>query len=297
MLALIPRALIGLVALFAGLALFSPPEAFDSAVWGGGQRYIPWDCDGWTPIAAADRETGILETLAQNRGKTLYCGIDQSDTFSKAETWEVGEPRNERDDTVYWGDHGSFRGFTAPQEGWLTDGESGITGISIHRIFEFPREERRRRKKKPTPPPPPPLIYVNAQQWAYAQSTPDIIIPITAPDPEESGVEYKRSEEVSYDQEALNRDDPALAKARTALAGVAFEEQADAEQEVARILEPLFTPAAQWACQNKYAGSELAEVQFQPGAANHPVILQDGKYVFETGALDAHFYAICRVPA
>ena len=234
--------------------------------------------------------------MAQNRGKTLYCGIDQSDTFSKAETWEVGEPRNERDDTVYWGDHGSFRGFTAPQEGWLTDGESGVTGVSIHQIFEFPREERRRRKKKPTPPPPPPLIYVNAQQWAYAQSTPDIIIPITAPDPEESGVEYKRSEEVSYDQEALNRDDPALAKARTALAGVAFEEQEDAEQEVARILEPLFTPAAQWACQNKYAGSELAEVQFQPGAANHPVILQDGKYVFETGALDAHFYAICRVP-
>ena len=36
MLALIPRALIGLVALFAGLALFSPPEASDSAVWGGG---------------------------------------------------------------------------------------------------------------------------------------------------------------------------------------------------------------------------------------------------------------------
>ena len=234
--------------------------------------------------------------MAQNRGKTLYCGIDQSDTFSKAETWEVGEPRNERDDTVYWGDHGSFRGFTAPQEGWLTDGESGVTGISINRIFEFPREERRRRKKKKPTPPPPPLLYVNAQQWAYAQATPGIIIPITAPDPEESGVEYRRSNEVSYDHDALNRDDPAKAKARTALAGVAFEEQEDAEQAVARILEPLFRPGAQWACQNNYPGSELAEVQFQPGAANHPVILQDGKYVFETGALDAHFYAICRVP-
>ena len=264
---------------------------------GGGQRPIPWDCAGWTPIAAADRETGILETLAQNRGKTLYCGIDQSDTFTKAETWEVGAPRNERDDTVYWGDHGSFRGFTAPQEGWLTDGESGVTGISMDRVFEFPREERRRRKKKATPrPPPPPLIHVNAQQWAYAQSTPDIIIPITAPDPEESGVEYRRSYEGSYGSHGLTGDAPARVKARRELAKVSFEEQEDAEQEVARILAPLFRATAQWMCQGRYSGSELAEIQFQPGAANHPVILQDGKWVFYTEALDAHFFGICRVP-
>jgi len=29
----------------------------------------------------------------------------------------------------------------------LTDGESGVTGVSIDRIFEFPREERRRTKR------------------------------------------------------------------------------------------------------------------------------------------------------
>ena len=35
----------------------------------------------------------------------------------------------------------------AAQEGWLTEGESGVTGVSIDRIFEFPKEERRRTKR------------------------------------------------------------------------------------------------------------------------------------------------------
>ena len=111
-------------------------------------RSIPWDCADWQAFAHEDRTTAILETLAENRGKTLYCGIDQSDTFAKAETWEAGRDRNERDDTVYWGERGSFRGFIAAQEGWLTEGESGITGQSIATIFEFPKEERQRRRKK-----------------------------------------------------------------------------------------------------------------------------------------------------
>ena len=111
-------------------------------------RSIPWDCADWQAFAHDDRATAILESLAENRGKTLYCGIDQSDTFAKAETWEAGKDRNERDDTVYFGERGSFRGFIAAQEGWLTEGESGITGISIDRIFEFPREKKKRRKKK-----------------------------------------------------------------------------------------------------------------------------------------------------
>ena len=110
-------------------------------------RAIPWDCSDWQAFVHEDRTTAILESLAENRGKTLYCGIDQSDTFTKAETWAAGKDRNERDDTVYFGERGSFRGFIAAQEGWLTDGESGITGISIDRIFEFPREERRRTKR------------------------------------------------------------------------------------------------------------------------------------------------------
>ncbi len=115
-------------------------------------RSVPWDCSDWQAFAHDDRTTAILESLAENRGKTLYCGVDQSDTFTKAETWEAGKDRNERDDTVYFGERGSFRGFIAAQEGWLTEGESGITGISIDRIFEFPREEKKRRRKaaKPT---------------------------------------------------------------------------------------------------------------------------------------------------
>ena len=40
------------------------------------------------------------------------------------------------------GERGSFRGFIAAQEGWLTEGESGVTGVSIDRIFEFPRETK-----------------------------------------------------------------------------------------------------------------------------------------------------------
>ena len=114
-------------------------------------RSIPWDCSDWQAFAHDDRTTAILESLAENRGKTLYCGVDQSDTFTKAETWEAGRDRNERDDTVYFGERGSFRGFIAAQEGWLTDGESGITGISIDRIFEFPREPKKRRRKPPKP--------------------------------------------------------------------------------------------------------------------------------------------------
>ena len=110
-------------------------------------RSIPWDCSDWQAFAHADRTTAILESLAENRGKTLYCGIDQSDTFTKAETWEAGKDRNERDDTIYSGERGIFRGFIAAQEGWLTEGESGVTGVSIDRIFEFPREERRRTKR------------------------------------------------------------------------------------------------------------------------------------------------------
>ena len=111
-------------------------------------RAIPWDCTDWQAFAHADRTTAILESLAENRGKTLYCGIDQSDTFGKAETWAAGKDRNERDDTIYSGERGIFRGFIAAQEGWLTDGESGVTGVSIDRIFEFPREKKKRRRYK-----------------------------------------------------------------------------------------------------------------------------------------------------
>ena len=111
-------------------------------------RAIPWDCADWQAFAHADRTTAILESLAENRGKTLYCGIDQSDTFTKSETWAAGKDRNERDDTVYFGERGQFRGFIAAQEGWLTEGESGVTGVSIDRIFEFPREKRRVKRVK-----------------------------------------------------------------------------------------------------------------------------------------------------
>ena len=111
-------------------------------------RAIPWDCSDWQPFAHADRTTAILESLAENRGKTLYCGIDQSDTFGKAETWQAGKDRNERDDTVYFGERGQFRGFIAAQEGWLTEGESGITGQSVAVIFEFPKEPRRVKRVK-----------------------------------------------------------------------------------------------------------------------------------------------------
>ena len=110
-------------------------------------RAIPWDCSDWQAFAHSDRTTSILESLAENRGKTLYCGIDQSDTFSKAETWQAGKDRNERDDTIYYGERGIFRGFIAAQEGWMTDGESGVTGVSIDRIFEFPREKKKRRTR------------------------------------------------------------------------------------------------------------------------------------------------------
>ena len=138
-----PRLFITSIALFL---LLSAGYALTQAA-----RSIPWNCDDWQPYAHADRPTAILESLAENRGKTLYCGIDQSDTFAKAETWAAGKDRNERDDTVYYGERGSFRGFIAAQEGWLTEGESGITGQSTATIFEFPKEERKRRRKKYKP--------------------------------------------------------------------------------------------------------------------------------------------------
>ena len=130
-----------------GIALFLLLAAAGYGLTTIQARSIPWDCTDWQAFAHSDRTTAILESLAENRGKTLYCGVDQSDTFTKAETWEAGRDRNERDDTVYFGERGQFRGFIAAQEGYLTDGESGVTGVSIDRIFEFPREERRRTKR------------------------------------------------------------------------------------------------------------------------------------------------------
>ena len=133
--------------LMLGIALFLLLAAAGYGIATLQARSIPWDCADWQAFAHDDRTTSILESLAENRGKTLYCGIDQSDTFTKAETWEAGKDRNKRDDTVYYGERGQFRGFIAAQEGWLTEGESGVTGVSIDRIFEFPREERRRTKR------------------------------------------------------------------------------------------------------------------------------------------------------
>ena len=114
-------------------------------------RTIPWNCSDWQAApaiadAADARVSTILESLAANRGKTLYCAVDQSDTFTKTETWQAGKDRNERDDTIYQGQNGRFRGFLAAQEGYLTDGASGVTGISRDRIFEFPEEQRTRRR-------------------------------------------------------------------------------------------------------------------------------------------------------
>ena len=142
-------------------------------------RAIPWDCADWQAFAHSDRTMSILESLAENRGKTLYCGIDQSDTFAKAETWAAGRDRNERDDTVYFGERGQFRGFIAAQEGWLTEGESGVTGVSIDRIFEFPREPKKRRRK----PPKPNLVY----DREYPDSTLEVLLITTNPgDPGEA---------------------------------------------------------------------------------------------------------------
>ena len=119
------------------------------------RRFIRWDCSDWQPhpaVADADNElaSSILETLAANRGKTLYCGLDQSDTWTKRQVYDNAHRHNDRDRTQYDGSQGQgrFRGFTAGQEGWLTDGEAGITGVSPERIFEFPEQERGRRRTR-----------------------------------------------------------------------------------------------------------------------------------------------------
>ena len=46
-------------------------------------RAIPWDCSDWQAFDHADRPTSILESLAENRGKTLYCGIDSPTPLPK----------------------------------------------------------------------------------------------------------------------------------------------------------------------------------------------------------------------
>ncbi len=142
-----PIAILILSALALGLVFTASPTTTTQAA----PRTIPWDCSDWqeTPaVADADdaRVSMILESLAANRGKSIYCAIDQSDTWTKTETWLAGRDRNERDDTVYFGQQGNFRGFLAAQEGYLTDGESGVTGVSRELIFEFPEEPRRGKK-------------------------------------------------------------------------------------------------------------------------------------------------------
>ncbi len=143
----LPIAILILTALTFGLFVTASPTNTTQAA----PRTIPWDCSDWqeTPaVADADdaRVSMILESLAANRGKSIYCAIDQSDTWTKSETWLAGRDRNERDDTVYFGQQGNFRGFLAAQEGYLTDGESGVTGVSRELIFEFPEEPRRGKK-------------------------------------------------------------------------------------------------------------------------------------------------------
>ena len=107
--------------------------------------------------------SAILETLADNRGKTLYCGLDQSDTWTKRQVYDHAHAHNDRDRTQYDGSQGQgrFRGFTAGQAGWLTDGEAGITGVSPERIFEFPEVEKKRRRYRTFKPCP---AYDDAQQ-------------------------------------------------------------------------------------------------------------------------------------
>ena len=57
-------------------------------------RTIPWDCSDWqeSPAvadAADARVSMILESLATNRGKSIYCAIEQSDTWTKP---KLGRP-------------------------------------------------------------------------------------------------------------------------------------------------------------------------------------------------------------
>ncbi len=142
-----PIAILSLTVLTLALIITASPAPDAQAA----PRSIPWECANWQASpAVADADdahvSAILESLAANRGKAIYCAIDQSDTFTKAETWAAGRDRNERDDTVYFGESGNFRGFLAAQEVYLTDGESGVTGISRELIFEFPREQRRGKK-------------------------------------------------------------------------------------------------------------------------------------------------------
>lgn len=132
---------IGLLFLLVGIVgAFDNPPA-EAARW----VFVPHNCAEWEPIEHAERKTAILESLGVHRGKTIYCGIDQSDTFSAAEVFEAGKDHNQRDDTTYWGENGNFPGFTACQAGWLTDGAEGLTGCSTAAIFEFPRERVRDR--------------------------------------------------------------------------------------------------------------------------------------------------------
>ena len=135
-------------------SVLPPPSAHLFYFSAAHARFTRWDCSDWQPhpaVADADNElaSSILETLAANRGKTLYCGLDQSDTWTKRQVYDNAHRHNDRDRTQYDGSQGQgrFRGFTAGQEGWLTDGEHGITGVSPERIFEFPEERRRRRWK------------------------------------------------------------------------------------------------------------------------------------------------------
>ena len=139
-------------------SVLPPPSAHLFYFSAAHARFTRWDCSDWQPhpaVADADNElaSSILETLAANRGKTLYCALDQSDTWTKRQVYDNAHAHNDRDRTQYDGSQGQgrFRGFTAGQEGWLTDGEHGITGVSPERIFEFPEVKKKRRKNKKKP--------------------------------------------------------------------------------------------------------------------------------------------------
>ena len=295
-------ALAGLLALLAALGLtlsFSYAASPESPAQQR-FRYVAWDCSDWSmTLDYEDRGRAILEMLALNRGMTLYCGAEQSHVLTKAELWEAGQAHNERDDTVYWGDGGSFRGFTAPQEGWLTEGESGITGISIHRIFEFPREEKRRRRSRrsgSSAAAQEPVEYVNAQDWSALTAGPVLVVPINDL-PEDRWV-FRRTtveDNISGGDFAHEQAPSWMRELGRKLDQVSGSDEESAEREVHSIAEPYVRQLARARCSLNYPGSNLHEVRYAPDTQSAVRQDDDGDWVFDAPAYDAHFYGVCRI--
>ncbi len=143
-----PIAILILSALTFGLFITASPTNTTQAA----PRSIPWDCSDWQESPAVeDAGRCPASPLSSNPSPPTAAKPSTAPSTSPTPSPKLkpGPPAATATNATtpsISAKAATSRGFLAAQEGYLTDGESGVTGVSRDLIFEFPREQRRGKK-------------------------------------------------------------------------------------------------------------------------------------------------------